>query len=62
MLGFKEELLYLGIGVVADLAFTVGAAVECLVVHDNEHAVAGALQVELHHIHSHVDAVLEGLK
>ena len=62
VLRLEVKLLQLGIGVVADLALTVGAAVERAIVHNDEHTVAGALQVELNHIDSHVDAVLEGLE
>ena len=62
MLRLQEQFLNLGIGMVADFPFPVAATVECPVVHDDENAVLCTLQVQLNHVDTHVDGVLEGLQ
>ena len=59
VLGTKSQFLYLVVGQVGNLAFPIGTAVNCWVVHQYELAVFGASHIYLNHIDTHIDAALE---
>ena len=60
MLWTKSQFLYLVVGQVSHLAFPIGTAVNCWVVHQYEFAVFGAPHINLNHVDAHIDAALEG--
>ena len=62
MARLEAELLQFGRCEVAHLAVTGGCAVHRIVMHEEEHAVLGHVQVEFYHIHTHIYAVLESLQ